>query len=72
MATCELIWIKQLLKELKFGDTKEMELVCDNEAALHIASNPVFHERTKHIEIDCHFVREKLLSGDIVKRFVIK
>jgi len=70
VATCELIWIKQLLKELKFGDTKGMELVCDNQAALHIASNPVFHERTKHIEIDCHFVREKVLSGDIVTRFV--
>ena len=70
MPTCELIWIKQLPKELKFGDTKGMELMCDNQAALHIASNPVFHERTKHIEIDYHFVREKVLSGDIVTRFV--
>lgn len=70
MATCELIWIKQLLKELKFGDTKGMELMCDNEAALYIASNLVFHERTKTIEIDCHFVREKVLLGDIITRFV--
>ncbi|KAM3356275.1 hypothetical protein P3S68_022989 [Capsicum galapagoense] len=69
-ATCELVWIKQLLRELKFGETGKMELVCDNQAALHIASNPVFHERTKHIEIDCHFVREKILSGDIVTKFV--
>ncbi|XP_070014030.1 uncharacterized protein [Nicotiana sylvestris] len=42
MVTCELIWIKQLLKELKFGDISHIELVCDNQAALHIASNPVF------------------------------
>ncbi|KAF3640417.1 Pre-mRNA-processing protein 40A [Capsicum annuum] len=70
VATCELVWIKQLLRELKFGGTGKMELECDNQAALHIASNPVFHERTKHIEIDCHFVREKILSGDIVTKFV--
>ncbi|XP_070053380.1 secreted RxLR effector protein 161-like [Nicotiana tomentosiformis] len=58
-ATCELVWIKQLLKELKFGVISQMELVCDNQVALHIASNPVFHESTKHIEIDCHFIREE-------------
>ncbi|KAM3343314.1 hypothetical protein P3S68_025403 [Capsicum galapagoense] len=69
-ATCELVWIKQLLRELNFGETGKMELVCDNQAALHIASNLVFHERTKHIEIDCYFVREKILSGDIVTKFV--
>ena len=59
--TCELVWLKQLLEELKFGKIDQMELVCDNQVALHIASNPVFHERTKHIEIDCHFVRENIL-----------
>ena len=70
LVTCELIWIKQLLQELKFCEVQQMKLYCDNQAALHIASNPVFHERTKHIEIDCHFIREKLLSKEISTEFV--
>jgi hypothetical protein len=68
--TCELIWLKQLLDELKFCKIESMSLICDNQAALHIASNPVFHEQTKHIEIDCHFIREKILSRQIVTSFV--
>ena len=59
-STCELIWIHQLLCEVGINNSLPMKLWCDNQAALHIASNPVFHERTKHIEIDCHFVREKI------------
>ena len=56
LATCELIWLKQLLHELRFGNDGQMTLVCDNQATLHIASNPIFHERTKHIEVDRHFI----------------
>ena len=70
LVTCELMWIKQLLQELKFCEVARMKLFCDNQAALHIASNPVFHERTKHIEIDCHFIREKLLSKEITTEFI--
>ena len=67
---CELVWIKQLIQEQKFCEVQPMKLYCDNQAALHIVSDPVFHERTKHIEIDCHFVREKLLSKEIATEFV--
>ena len=70
LATCELIWLKHLLKELRYGKDEQMKLIYDNQAALHISSNPVFHERTKHIEVDCHFIREKITSGCITTSFV--
>ncbi|RVX11416.1 Retrovirus-related Pol polyprotein from transposon RE1 [Vitis vinifera] len=70
LATCELIWLKHLLRELRFGNDEQMKLICDNQAALYIASNLVFHERTKHIEVDCHFIKEKITSGCVATSFV--
>ena len=64
------MWIKQFLQELRFCEVVQMKLYYDKQAALHIASNPVFHERIKHIEIDCHFIREKLLSKEITTEFI--
>jgi len=62
-ATYELQWLMYLLKDLHVSLTKPHVLYFDNQSALHIAANHVFHERTKHLEIDCHLVREKLLAG---------
>ena len=70
LITCEFMWLKQLLQELRFEKDRQMTLVCDNQAVLHIASNPVFHERTKHFEVDCHFIREKIVSRCMTTSFV--
>ena len=55
---CEIMWIRQLLMEVGIETSVPTKLWCDNQAAMYIASNPVFHERTTYIEIDCHFVCE--------------
>ena len=64
-------WLKQLLHELKFGKKEQMKLICDNQVvALHIVSNPIFHKRTKHIELDYHFIIEKISSRCLTTSFV--
>ncbi|KAL1203339.1 Retrovirus-related Pol polyprotein from transposon RE2 [Cardamine amara subsp. amara] len=64
--TNELVWLKTLLKDLGIESTSPITMHCDNQAAIHIATNSVFHERTKHIEVDCHKVREKIVEGVIL------
>ena len=64
--TNELVWIKGILKHLDIDQTTPMTMHCDNQAAIHIATNSVFNERTKHIEVDCHKVRKMIILGVIL------
>ena len=66
----EIMWLHQLLMEVGNETLVQAKLWCDNQVALHIASNPLFHEQTKHIEIDFHFVHEKIRLGLISTRYV--
>ncbi|XP_071717990.1 secreted RxLR effector protein 161-like [Rutidosis leptorrhynchoides] len=67
MAAQECTWIVQLLTEL--GQAIEVEggvvMYCDNMSSIRLAENPIFHARTKHVEVHYHFIREKVLMGEI-------
>ncbi|KAK4381882.1 Retrovirus-related Pol polyprotein from transposon RE1 [Sesamum angolense] len=63
---CELQWITFLLQDLHTAVPTPIPLFCDNQAALHIVANPVFHEHIKHLEIDCHLVCDKYKSGFVL------
>lgn len=59
----EITWIVRILEELSLTNLKPITLHCDNQSTIHIPKNLVFHDRTKHIEVDCHLTRDKVLEG---------
>nr|GEX13163.1 putative ribonuclease H-like domain-containing protein [Tanacetum cinerariifolium] len=63
--TCEIMWLVNLFRDLKLNISKPVTIFCDNKAAIQIASSLVFHDRTKHFEIDLHFIRDKIIEGVI-------
>ncbi|XP_019176868.1 PREDICTED: uncharacterized protein LOC109172173 [Ipomoea nil] len=68
--SAEVTWVVSLLRELGLHFSHPATLWCDNLGATYLCANPVFHARTKHVEIDYHFVRDKVASGDFVVNFV--
>jgi hypothetical protein len=69
-ATAELIWVEALLKELGVKLKEKPSLLCDNLCATYLSANHVFHAQTKHIEIDFHFVRERVANNQLVIQFL--
>ncbi|XP_024023582.1 uncharacterized protein LOC112092235 [Morus notabilis] len=67
---CELIWLQRVIGDLQLTIEAPMKLYCDNKAAISIANNPVQHDHTKHVEIDRHFIKEKLESGTVCLPFL--
>ena len=68
--TAEVSWLQSVLGELGMFQAEAPVLWCDNLGATFLTANPVFHARTKHIEIDFHFVREKVAAGALTVQFI--
>jgi hypothetical protein len=68
--TAELTWLQHLLHDLGIKLERRPLILCDNQSAIHLAHNPVFHARTKHIEIDYHFIREKVTAGHLQLQYL--
>ncbi|KAG5075691.1 hypothetical protein JHK82_057030 [Glycine max] len=68
--TGELKWLKGLLHGLGISHSQPMRLHCDNQVTFYIVKNPIFHEHTKHIEVDYHFIRDEYLTSNIAPTYV--
>nr|GFB19692.1 putative ribonuclease H-like domain-containing protein [Tanacetum cinerariifolium] len=66
----EALWIRKLLSEIGYHSTQTSKIMCDNKTAIQISENPVQHDHTKHIEVNRHFIKEKLENGIIKLPFV--
>ncbi|MCO5606589.1 hypothetical protein L7F22_060777 [Adiantum nelumboides] len=70
VAACEVAWLKILLRDLEIQVQDLIILYCDNTSSIQLARNLVFHARTKHIEVHYHFIRERILDGNIELDYV--
>ncbi|MCO5578122.1 hypothetical protein L7F22_031960 [Adiantum nelumboides] len=69
-AMVECVWLRRLMAYLGVGQDNAITIYTDNQSALAVARNPVFHACTKHIEVHYHYVRERLLAGEISLAYV--
>ena len=67
---CELKWIKNLLRELYVKFNEPLIMLYENQVVMHITKNPLYHETTKHIEVDYHFIREVMMKGEICNLYI--
>ena len=68
--TREMVWLRSFLEDLVISSPFPMPMHCDNQAAIFVAGNSTFHESTKYIEIDSHYIRDKVKSGVISTPYV--
>ena len=68
--TAEVIWLQYLLTDLQIPSTSAPIIWCDNLGATYLSANPVFHARTKHVEVDYHFIRDRVAKKEIQIRFI--
>ncbi|KAH7848490.1 hypothetical protein Vadar_003382 [Vaccinium darrowii] len=69
LASCQALWIRWILEELKHHQVKGTTLFCDNSSAISLTKNPVFHGKSKHIRIKFHFIRDLVKDGEIVVEY---
>lgn len=70
MAAQEIVWLRLVLKELLNAEDERVVLRCDNMSSIYLANNPMFHARSKHIEVHYHFIREKVLAGQVDLKYI--
>ena len=68
--TVEVLWLRYLLSDLCISPSSATTIWCDNLGATYLSANPIFHARTKHVEVDYHFVRDRVTKKEIQIRFI--
>ena len=63
ITSCGIAWLLSLFKDMALTNLEPVTICCHNQTVLYIAANPVFQERTKHLGVDCHYVKDKLEAG---------